>query len=462
MRGAILTGAMERYDYVVLGGGSGGLASARRASAHGANVALVEPDVLGGTCVNRGCVPKKVMWTAAQLAESLHDMADYGLDVRLEGTSWDALVRGRDAYVARLNAIYAKNLAKDGVTRIEGRGTIAGRDEDGRFVVVIGDRRVHAAHVLVATGGRPELPRVPGVELGITTDGFFRLRARPSRVAVVGAGYTAVEIAGVLRSLGTDVALVARNDAVLRRFDRMVQEALATAFAESGISFVTGFDVARASRADDGRLALAARDGRTIANLDVILWAIGRLANTEGLGIVELGVQLDPLGHVITDDFQDTSVAGLHAVGDVTGRWMLTPVAIAAGRKLADRLFGGQKDARLDYENIPSVVFSHPPVGTVGLTEEEARHAHGDAVKVYATRFTDSYHGVTKRKPKTAMKVVVVGPHERVVGIHVIGRGADEMIQGFAVAVHMGATKADLDRTVAIHPTASEELVTLR
>ena len=453
---------MERYDYVVLGGGSGGLASARRAAKLGAKVTVVEPNALGGTCVNRGCVPKKVMWSAAQLLECLADMPDYGLDARLEGISWSRLKAARDAYVARLNDIYARNLANDGAVRIEGRGTIVGREPAHGFVVAIGDRRVAAPQVLVATGGRPHLPAVPGVEHGITSDGFFMLEARPESVAIVGGGYIAMELAGIFRAFGSRVTIALRHDEVLRRFDAMVRAGLHEALVESGVEIVTAFEIAGATRGQDGRVTLGALDGRCITGIDALVWAIGREASSAGLGLRELGVALDDEGHVVVDDWQSTNVPGIHAVGDVTGRWTLTPVAIAAGRKLAERLFGGDAEARLEYECIPSVVFSHPPIGTVGLTEEDARRLHGDAVKVYASRFTDSYHGVTKRRPKTAMKVVTVGAEERVVGIHVIGRSADEILPGFAVAVRMGARQRDLDRTVAIHPTAGEELVTLR
>lgn len=450
---------MERFDFVVVGGGSGGLASARRASRHGARVALVEPDRLGGTCVNRGCVPKKVMWNAAQLAESLHDMADYGLDVRHEPLDWGRLKRGRDAYVARLNAIYARNLAGDSVELVVGRGRLVAPG----VVEVTGGRRLAAEHVLIATGGRPELPALAGVELGITSDGFFELDAQPRSVAIVGAGYIAVELAGVFRALGSNVTLLVRHEQVLRRFDAMLRDHLMDALVESGVTIATCIGLERLERTDAGDLCLVGTEGRRIGGLDQVLWAIGRVPSSEGLGLRELGVALDARGHVQVDALQSTNVPGIHAVGDVTGRWMLTPVAIAAGRRLADRLFGGEPEAHLDYTSIPSVVFSHPPIGTVGLTEDEAHATYGeDGVKVYSTRFTDSYHNVTTRRPRTAMKVVTVGRDERVVGIHVIGRGADELIQGFAVAVRMGARKVDLDRTVAIHPTAAEELVTLR
>jgi glutathione reductase (NADPH) len=314
--------------------------------------------------------------------------------------------------------------------------------------------------VLVATGGRPRVLDVPGAELGITSDGFFELQRLPRRVVIVGGGYVAVELGGVFLALGSEVVVAERGPEILRRFDPMLGASLAEEMTKAGATILRGFDVARLDRTGD-ELVLSARDGRAVRG-ELLLWAVGRVPVTRGFGLEELGVVLDVHGHVTVDAFQNTSVPGVYAIGDVTGLAELTPVAIAAGRKLADRLFGREPDARLDYDDIPSVVFSHPPVGFVGLSEPDARARFGDAVKVYETRFTALYHGVTRRKTATRMKLVVTGPDERVVGIHVIGLGADELIQGFAVALKMGAKKSDLDRTIAIHPTAAEELVTLR
>jgi glutathione reductase (NADPH) len=446
---------MKELDFVVIGGGSGGLAAARRAARHGARTVLVEGGALGGTCVNVGCVPKKLSWHAAGIAELLHDAGDYGFDVDVRGFDWGRFQRARDAYVERLRGLYAKNLAADGVERVDGWA----RFVDARTVEVNGER-FRAPHVLVATGGRPRVLDVPGAELGITSDGFFELRRLPERVVVVGGGYVAVELGGVFLALGSKVTLAERGPEILRRFDPMLGAALDEAMTNAGAAIMKSFEVARIERAGDD-LVLTSRDGRTAAG-DLLLWAVGRIPAARGFGLEALGMALDEHGHVVVDAFQNTSVAGIYAIGDVTGLAELTPVAIAAGRHLADRLFGGKPDARLDYDDIPSVVFSHPPVGIVGLSEPDARARFGDAVKVYETRFTALYHGVTARKTATRMKLVVVGPEERVVGIHVIGLGADELIQGFAVALKMGARKADLDRTVAIHPTAAEELVTLR
>ena len=447
---------MAAWDYLVIGGGSGGIASARRAARHGARVALVEAGRLGGTCVNLGCVPKKIMWNAASIAEALGDAEGYGFDVDPAGFDWAKMKAGRDAYVERLNGIYARNLEGSGVTAIRGRATLLGPGE-----IEVGGQRHTAAHVLIATGGRPRVPAVTGAELGITSDGFFGLERQPKRVAIVGAGYIAVEIAGVLSSLGSEVTLLLRHQELLRRFDVTLRETLMTEIAAHGINVMSCIHLERVERAADGGLELCGSMGEKLSGVDALIWAVGRDPNTEGLGLGAAGVQTDEAGHVRVDEWQNTSAAGVYAVGDVTGRWPLTPVAIAAGRRLADRLFGKQPDARLDYDFIPSVVFSHPPIGTVGLTEDEARDRWGDAVKIHSSRFTNMYHALTARRTASVVKLVTVGPEQKVVGVHVIGIGADEMIQGFAVAVRMGATKADFDRTVAIHPTAAEELVTL-
>ena len=448
---------MNIWDYLVIGGGSGGIASARRAAEHGARVALVEAGRLGGTCVNVGCVPKKIMWNAAVIAGCLADAEGYGFDVDVAGFDWGKLKAGRDAYVERLNGIYARNLERSGVTRITGHARFVAPGE-----VEVGGERHAAEHVLIATGGRPRVPPVPGAELGITSDGFFALSERPRRVAIVGAGYIAAEIAGVLHSLGSEVTLLLRHQELLRRFDVTLRQTLMHEMAAQGINVLSCIHLARVERTADGTLALCGSTGEALSGLDALIWAVGRDPSTEGLGLDAIGVAVDDAGHVRVDEWQNTTQKGSYAVGDVTGKWPLTPVAIAAGRRLADRLFGGQPDARLEYDDIPSVVFSHPPIGTVGLTEDDARERWGDAVKIYASRFTNLYHAVTPTKTASVVKLVVVGSEQKVVGVHVIGIGADELIQGFAVAVRMGATKADFDRTVAIHPTAAEEVVTLR
>ncbi len=453
---AILTLAIEAFDLIALGGGSGGLACAQRATEYGARAAVIESHRLGGTCVNVGCVPKKIMWNAAGIAMSLADAADYGFDVSVGGNDWTLLKEKRDAYIVRLNGIYARNLAAKGVVHVQG---------EARFVdahtLEVGGRRLTAPHIVIATGGVPSLPVLPGAELGITSDGFFSLETRPGRVAVVGSGYIACELAGAFHELGSAVDLFIRKDHVLSHFDVMLGKSLMRELRAQGI-VIHEHVVPAALTEHAGIKTLVAGDGREFAGYDCVLWAIGRHPNVAPLNLQAAGVAVDVNHHVVTDDFQNTNVAGVYAIGDVTGRAALTPVAIAAGRRLSDRLFGGQAGRRLDYNLIPTVVFTHPPIGTVGLSEAEARAVHGDAVKVYVADFTALYHALSEHKSHTAMKLVCVGPEQKIVGCHVIGGGADEMMQGFAVAIRMGATKRDFDDTVAIHPTSSEELVTMR
>jgi glutathione reductase (NADPH) len=400
-------------------------------------------------------VPKKVMWYAADIASKFHDAPGYGFAPHSPVFDWSDLKSRRDAYIARLNSIYDSMLEKSGVTVVRDFG----RFVDARTVEVDG-RRLTAPHITIATGGQPVFPDIPGAELGISSDGFFALEHQPRRVAVVGSGYIAVELAGVFRALGSEVALLARGDRLLRPFDAMLREELATRMRDDGIDIRHHSQPRAVTRKADGTLVVDCGEAGTV-EADCVLWAIGRRANTAGLNLPAAGVTAGTDGTIPVDAFQNTSAAGIYAIGDVTGAAELTPVAIAAGRRLAARLFLNQPDARLDYANIPTVVFSHPTIGTVGMTEDEAR-ARFDNVKVYATRFTPMYFAVTGHKPRTAMKLVCAGPDERVVGLHVIGEGADEMLQGFAVAVKMGATKRDFDETVAIHPTSAEELVTLR
>ena len=448
---------MDHVDYLVIGGGSGGLASARRAAAYGARVALIEADALGGTCVNVGCVPKKVMWNAAEIAGALQHAAGYGFDVQVRGHDFAGLRQRREAYIERMRGHYVKNLEKDGVQLIRGRAHFSGARQ-----VTVGDRVLSADHVLIATGGAPTFPNIPGAGLGLSSDGFFALEALPKRALIVGAGYIAVELAGVLRSLGSEVTLAMRNERPLRGFDHLLGDALREALEQSGVHVRLSTAVASVVSKPNGERVATLDDGHTLPAVDALFWAIGRHANTAGLGLELASVRCDATGHVVADEWQNSTAPGVYALGDVTGRATLTPVAIAAGRRLSDRLFGGKPESKLDYQDIPSVVFSHPPIGSVGISEVDARAQYGDDVKVYTTRFTNMFYAVTEHKELTHMKLVCVGKDERVVGVHVIGRGADEMIQGFAVAVKMRATKADFDRTVAIHPTASEELVTMR
>ncbi|ERJ20090.1 Glutathione reductase protein [Salinisphaera shabanensis E1L3A] len=445
----------EHFDLVVIGGGSGGMATARRAASYGKKVALIERGRLGGTCVNVGCVPKKVMWHAAEFAQHARDATHYGFATGVPEHDWAKLVDNRETYIQRLNGIYARNLDKDEVEFIAG---------DARFVgerrIAVGERELEAEHVVIATGGKPHWPDIPGAALGTDSDGFFTWRERPDSVAIVGSGYIAVELAGVLNALGSEVKLLLRKDHVIKEFDSMLGNTLIERMKDAGIDVQMHRSAAELSEAGE-QIRVDFEDGGSVT-VDKLIWAIGRLPNTDNLDIEASGVALASDGTTVVDEWQDTSIDGVHALGDVTGAIELTPVAIAAGRRLSDRLFGGQPDRKLDYHNIPTVVFTHPPIGSVGLSEADARAQYGDdAVKIYTSHYVALYHGVLEHKIPSDMKLVCVGDDEKIVGAHVIGDGADEMLQGFAVAVKMGATKTDFDDTVAIHPTSAEEFVTM-
>ena len=447
----------QHYDLIAIGGGSGGLSVAERAARYGKKCAVVEKGRLGGTCVNVGCVPKKVMWFGASIAHVLENATGYGFTIGGTQFDWATLKRARDAYVHGINDWYHTYLADSNIDEIVGKA----RFVDAQTLDVDG-RRYSADHIVIAPGSAPVLPDTEGAEFGITSDGFFELETLPRRVAVVGSGYIAVELAGMLNALGADVTMLLRREHLLRNFDAMLRENLMEEMLGDGIDILARTQVRRVVRENNASLCIECENGQRLEGFDVLIWAIGRHPLTTDLNLAAAGVTSNTEGYIPTDRFQQTNVEGIYAIGDVTGQAQLTPVAIAAGRRLSDRLFGGMSDRYLPYENIPTVVFSHPPIGTVGLTESVARETHGEAVKVYQTRFTAMYNAFTERKQKTAMKLVTVGAQEKVVGCHIIGPGADEMLQGFAVAIRMGATKRDLDDTVAIHPSSAEELVTMR
>ncbi|MEJ2390942.1 MAG: glutathione-disulfide reductase [Gammaproteobacteria bacterium] len=448
---------MQEYDLIAIGAGSGGLSAAERAAEYGARTAVIESGRLGGTCVNVGCVPKKVMWFGAHLADALRDMPSYGFDVSLNRFDWASLVQAREGYIKGINDWYGQYLRDSRIDHIVGTA---------RFIddhtLAVGDEQYRAKHIVIAPGAYPIVPSIPGAEHGITSDGFFALGEQPKRVAVVGAGYIAVELAGVLNSLGSEVTMLLRRDHFLASFDAMLRETLMEEMNSAGVHFITQVNVERVEKAADGSLSVHCASGVTLDKLDCLIWAVGRAPNTQDLGLDKTGITVSDDGYVPTDAYQNTNIEGVYAVGDVTGRAQLTPVAIAAARRLSDRLFNNKPERKLDYDNIPTVMFSHPPIGTVGMTEDEARAVHGDAVKVYQTGFTAMYHAISEHKSRTAMKLVCVGAEEKVVGCHIIGTGADEMLQGFAVAIKLGARKRDFDDTVAIHPTSAEELVTMR
>lgn len=446
------------FDYIAIGGGSGGIASANRAAMRGAKVALIEAKHMGGTCVNVGCVPKKAMWFGAQVAEAINKYSpDYGFDVTLNKFDWSRLVASREAYIKRIHGSYDRVLDNNGVTVINGFAKFV----DAKTVEVNGQQYT-ADHITIAVGGRPTIPTIEGAEFGIDSNGFFELTEQPKRAVVVGAGYIAVELAGVLHSLGTDTKLAVRKNSPLRNFDPMLSETLVELMAEEKLEVLTQSVPTKVEKRENGELVLHFENGNQVET-DCVIWAIGRTPTTDKINLEAAGVEVNDRGYVPVNEHHETNVPGIYALGDIIGKIELTPVAVKSGRILAERLFNNITDVVMDYTNVPTVVFSHPPIGTMGLTEPEAVAEYGeDNVKVYTSGFAAMYTAVTEHRQMTRMKLICAGDDEKVVGIHGIGFGMDEILQGFGVAMKMGATKADFDACVAIHPTSAEEFVTLR
>lgn len=482
----------KQYDYIVIGGGSGGSGAARRAAGwYGAKTLLVENGRSGGTCVNVGCVPKKMTWYFASVNEVLKGAKHYFYDVP-ENVQFhfDKFKKRRDEQILKLNGAYERNWNREGIDLIQGTAKFSAKNEIEVDLQDGSKASFSAPHILVATGGFPIVPNdIEGAKHGISSDGFFDIEELPTKIAIVGAGYIAVELAGVLNALGVETHMFIRGQTFLRSFDPMIQETLTKAYEDAGVIIHKGHkgfgkverldqDIATVAggtaheKRTEGpsankQLRITDTDGQ-ILEFNELLWAIGRAPETQDLNL-DPDVKLSGKGHIIVDEFQNTSVPGIYALGDVTGQAELTPVAIAAGRQLGNRLFGPPelKNSKLLYENIPTVVFSHPEVGTIGLTEPQAVEKYGkDNVKIYNTKFSAMYFDVfppeEKSKHPTQYKIVCAGKEEKVVGLHILGEGSGEMLQGFGVAIKMGATKADFDRCVAIHPTSAEEIVTMR
>ena len=448
---------MREYDIIAIGGGSGGIATMNRAGEHGAKAAVIEEKKLGGTCVNVGCVPKKIMWYGAQIAESFHHYGpDYGFTSSDVQFDFAKLRQNREAYIDRARSSFDGSFKRNGVDLIEGRAHFV----DSHTVSVNGEL-IRAKHIVIATGARPSIPTIPGAELGGSSDDVFAWEQLPESVAILGAGYIAVELAGVLHALGVKTDLFVRRDRPLRSFDSYIVEGLVNEMEKTGLPLHTHKVPVRLEETKQG-ITIHFEDGSSHTASQVI-WATGRRPNVDGLELEKAGVTLNERGFIQVDEYQNTVVDGIYALGDVTGEKELTPVAIKAGRTLSERLFNGKTSAKMDYTTIPTVVFSHPAIGTVGLTEEEAIKEYGqDHIKVYKSSFSSMYSAVTNHRQESRFKLITAGADEKVVGLHGLGYGVDEMIQGFAVAIKMGATKADFDATVAIHPTASEEFVTMR
>ncbi|KAG7706032.1 hypothetical protein KL930_000485 [Ogataea haglerorum] len=460
----------SHYQYLVIGGGSGGVASARRAAKYGASTLLIEAKQMGGTCVNVGCVPKKVMWYASDMAAKIRLAKDYGfedVDPSLaDNFNWSGFKAKRDAYIKRLNGIYERNLTKEGVDYLFG---FARFTDDGKVEVVHKEDKskvstFSADHILIATGGAPVFPsKIPGCELGISSDGFFELETQPKRVAVVGAGYIGVELAGVFNGLGSETHLIIRGDTVLRKFDTIIQNTITDHYVKEGINVHKQSQVTKIEKLDDGSKKVTLNDESSII-VDELIWTIGR-KSLINLDVHKIGLKLNSKDQVVVNEYQETNVKNVYSLGDVVGKVELTPVAIATGRKLSNRLFGPEafRTQKQDFENVPSAIFSHPEAGSIGLSEKDAIEKYGEAdIKVYESKFTSMFYAVSEHKSPTAYKLVCVkSQNEKIVGLHIVGDASSEILQGFGVAIKMGATKANFDDCVAIHPTSAEELVTM-
>src|SRR5262245_60629892 len=446
---------MAKYDYdlFIVGAGSGGVRAARIAASYGARVAIAEEYRVGGTCVIRGCVPKKLLVYAAHFHEDFEDSAGFGWAVREAMFNWATLIANKDREIDRLNGIYKKLLSDSKVALFEARAVL-----EDPHTLDVGGKRITAEYILIATGARPSLPKEPGAEFGITSNEAFLLKELPRRVVIAGGGYIAVEFAGIFNGLGSKVTQLYRGEQILRGFDDDVRNTLATEMRKKGIDIRVKTIITRTAKTGDG-LSLALSDGTSL-KVDCVLYAIGRRPNTGGLGLKETGVACGADDAVVVNEYSQTSVSNIYAVGDCTNRLNLTPVAIREGHAFADTVFG-EKPTAVDHHTVPHAVFSHPPVGVVGQTEAAARLIHG-AVDVYRTSFRPLKHTLSGRDERTMMKLVVDRVSQHVVGAHMVGLDAPEIIQTLAIAVKMGATKQQFDQTLAIHPTAAEEFVTLR
>jgi glutathione reductase (NADPH) len=443
------------YDLFVIGAGSGGVRAARIAASHGARVAVAEEHQVGGTCVIRGCVPKKLLVYGAHFAEDLEDAARFGWQVEGKRFHWPTLRDNVLAEVERLNGLYTNTLDSHKVEIILDRATVAGPHE----LTLGGGRTVTAGTILVATGARPHIPQFPGCELGITSNEAFHLDALPRRIVIAGAGYIANEFAGIFHEFGSHVTLVNRTDVILRQYDAAIRDRLLQISMMKGIDFRFHAEFAKAEKHEDGSLTVHMKNGDPI-QCDALMFATGRVPNTDGLGLENAGVEVDEKGAVKVDADNRTTCPSIYAVGDVTNRIQLTPVAIREGQAFADAVFGN-KPSKVDYDCVPSAVFSHPPLAAVGLTEAEARRKLGP-VKIYSSDFRPMKNVLAGRNERSLYKLVVDESTEKVVGAHIIGPEAAEIMQAVAIAVKAGLTKAQFDDVVAIHPTMAEELVLLK
>lgn len=447
-----------QYDYIVIGGGSGGIASANRAGMYGAKVLLIEASEIGGTCVNVGCVPKKVMWQASSMVEMIRrDASNYGIDATINTFNFKKLVTNRENYIQRLHEAYQRGLKNNHIDVVQATAKFIAPQ-----IIQAGQETYTAPHILIATGGKPKKLGIPGEEYAIDSNGLFALTELPRRAVFIGAGYIAAELAGTFNGLGVQTQWAFRKERPLRDFDQMLADKLVAHYEEDGMNIHPNSIPQSIEKINEKELLVTFDNGISIST-DCVVFGTGREPNTDKLGLEHTKVQTTGDGYIEVDKYQNTTQKGIYAVGDVIGKVDLTPVAIAAGRRLSERLFNQKTDEYLSYELIPTVVFTHPTIATIGLTEDSAVKKYGaEQIRVYQSSFTPMYFALGKYRQSCDMKLICLGEEEKIIGLHGIGLGVDEMLQGFAVAIKMGATKKDFDNTVAIHPTGSEEFVTMR
>lgn len=440
----------KHYDIIAIGGGSGGLSAIKRANKYGKKCAIIEMQEIGGTCVNLGCVPKKVMWYAANTFATIKEAKGFGFKINNYSFSWDILKKARDEYIKNINNWYYQNLESTGINYIKGFAKLINKN-----TITVNKKEVTADNIVIATGSKPFIPNIDGSEFTITSDGFFDLEELPKNVAIIGGGFIAVELAGVMQNLGSSVSIIIRSEKLLNNFDSIIKEQIIKEYKKQKINIITNKNIKKI----DNKGSIYFQDS-TLTGFDTIIWATGRIPMSSNIGLEKLGVKTNNKGFIVTDNQQNTNIKGIYAVGDITGKATLTPVAIAQGEKLSDRLFKKLDPSPVDYNKIPSVVFSHPAIATIGFSEEKAK-AKFNNIKVYNSNFIPMSDALIENKSQTSIKLICTGENEKIIGCHIIGKYADEIMQGFAVAIQIGVTKKQLDETIAIHPTSSEELVSM-
>jgi glutathione reductase (NADPH) len=447
----------NHYDLLVIGAGSAGLAAAKKAAENGASVALVEMKTIGGTCVNVGCVPKKITWYAAAFADFFFYAKEYGFQNKAGKFVYKKFAAARTNYIKMLDKRYEQRVKSDKITWLEGQAKFF-----DPHTLKINNELYTARHIIIATGCSPNIPNIEGAEYAIDSDGFFELKSLPKKMAVIGGGYIGMELTFILQQLGVDVHLVLRGATPLRGFDDMIVTAIQEFIKEKKIKLYKNHDVEKITRNSQKKLTLHCNKNKKVTNLDSVLFAIGRHPCTRNLNLSAAGVKLNKDKYIAADKYEATNVPHIYAIGDVTGKKLQTPVAVAAGRILASRIFGGMKKAFLDYDNIPTVIFTHPPAGSVGLTEKQAVEKYSQKnLLVYESHFASLFYALCKQKPLSHVKLITLKKSGKIVGCHVIDKHADEIMPGVAIAIKMGATKTDFDNTIGIHPTSAEELLTM-